>query len=289
MIIHSKKIITLGFATAFWKSLLPVLAGCLILLTSCQPKTKRHTQEGAGSQPVNETPIPPPSDIDADGGMDAGGGNGLKGRPLESYRVEIFVLPKLNLRLLDLLQKLEIKHEALAGDLMYIWKERNWYLVPVELEKLRAAKVGTYFGTDQIALQNLREVWINSEFFEKMNISTQIQLLVHEAVMGIRLLEFANSFNHCVLEKSNQLLPKYREQNGAGVYSEQKKHCAKKYKDNVLDQLTGDLARKKIKLSDEDYMSIRDLTYMLTHQLDALTNEDLENWLAVNPFRRYLK
>lgn len=63
---------------------------------------------------------------------------------------------------------------------------------------------------------------------------------------------------------------------------EQKKICAKKYKDNVLDQLAGDLAKKKIRLNDEDYMVIRDLTYLLTNKLDELSAQDLEDWLAIN-------
>lgn len=44
--------------------------------------------------------------------MDAGGGNGLKGRPLESYRVDILTLFEVQNKIENLIRKLENKHEA---------------------------------------------------------------------------------------------------------------------------------------------------------------------------------
>jgi hypothetical protein len=241
-----------------------------------------------GSAPTKESPLPQsPQSVETpqDGGIDAGGGNGVKGQPLESYRVSIFSLPEYTEKILPIIQDLQNKHEKLAADILYILKFRSWYFIPIELKTLPSAKIGAYFNTEQVALQNMKEIWVNSNLYNAMSVEAKGELLLHEIVMGIKLLSFGSGYNSCVAEACIDLLPKNETTGGADTFLEKKRNCARKNTSSILGQITDDLPKKTIKLNEEDYANVRELTHMLYTELNQINSEDLDSWLLANHFK----
>jgi hypothetical protein len=257
-----------------------------LLVVGCQPRSR--TDQQTGSAPTARSPLPLPLqqtiETPQDGGIDAGGGNGVNGQPLESYRVNILTLPEYTENILPIIQNLQNKHEVLAANIIYILKHRSWYFIPVELKTLPSAKIGTYFNTEQVALQNMKEIWVNSDLYNAMKPATKAELLIHEIVMGIKLLSFTTGYNQCLAEACLELLPKNETAGGADSYLAKKRNCARKHTSSAIEEITGDFTKKKIKLSEEDYANIRELTHMLSTELDLLNSEDLTSWLQLNHF-----
>lgn len=240
------------------------------LITGCQP------QKEVIHERVVEKNLPTPPK-DQFGGGDTGGGAGRDGRPLEDFIVNIQEDEDFRTILMPLILKIDKIHSRLAADLLHISKERSWFKIDVSLEKIPAFKMGVYFPTDQMALQNKKEVWIDNLIFTKMTSQNRAKLLLHELIMGIRLLEFASPLDLCLAKATTGLLP-----SGKDDYKENRKKCFDD-PDNAFDPNYG----HKISLEDIDYANIRKLTKMLFENSNDLTKEEIETFLKVNNFRKY--
>jgi hypothetical protein len=176
-----------------------------------------------------------------------GGGNGINGKPIESYAQDITSLPEYKQYIQPILAKLDTKIPALANDMRYLERNKNAYFVPVELLKMPEWIIGVYFETDQLALQTESELWVDSILYNRMrNQKDKATLLLHEMVMGLILLE-KNAFVEC------------------GRY--------------------GDCRRSR--LFYEDYENVRRLTNILMNRLESTSNEDLENLLMGMGYTSY--
>lgn len=250
-------------------------------LVACQGNketiVEKHYVTGNGDTSL---PVPPSNNA---GGIDGGGGgNGLDGKPLESFRVDLTQQDSYQRVRANVIEKLATRFPKFAADLIHISEERSWYLIPTELRNLPAARIGVSFKTDQIALQKLKEVWVNDLLFSKMAPHEQETLVLHELVMGVRLLQFSNLLDQCLV---NIAVIKLNPEN-ADKYKEARRECFKKYR-NAADVGDSIGLGKDIKLEDYDYETIRDITSMLMTKIDTLDPQELEDYMAARNFRKY--
>ena len=139
----------------------------------------------------------------------SGGGNGLDGKPLESYAQAIASLPEYESLVAPALASLENKLPTLAQDIREYTFQKSWYFVPTELSKLRAEQIGVFFPTDQLALQTSRSVWINHNLYRWNSLRDKGTLLMHELVMALRLqdrfecIRRRRSYTDCALTPSD--------------------------------------------------------------------------------------
>ncbi len=190
------------------------------------------------------------------GGTDStGGGNGIDSKPVEEYIVEINTTPSYKNFIFPLIIKLRTDYPTLANDFYHIAHQRIWYIVPVPLDTIPKNILGTYAVTDQIAIQDLGSIWINTQLFEKMNEKSQATLLVHEIVMGVRLMQYKEKVDHCIASVSSYALS-----GDYDAYHSKRSSCIKTYGYDL------NIPYQKFNLSSKDYDLIRKITYLLTQE-----------------------
>ncbi len=124
----------------------------------------------------------------ASGGRSDGGGNGINGRPIESYAVKISETTEYQQIILPVLELVGSKLPDFAEDMKSIANNKPWYFVPVTLDQLPSDLIGVAFPTDQDALQSQGAVWVDKNRYDSMkSASDRAHLLVHEMIMGIAL------------------------------------------------------------------------------------------------------
>jgi hypothetical protein len=275
-------------------------------LTACQPRGSSGGTGASGpvgvpspTSPGTPTPAgPTPGGGTGAGGLGGadpvGGGNGVEGLMIEDFRVYVSdtegnkqpgqkVFGDAYKRLdQKIFKKLILKFPKLAADLKFVANHKRWYVIPTELKSLPSGRIGVSFKTDQYGLQTPTEIYIDLRFFRDMSEAAQETLILHEMVMGVRLLEFANPLETClvnieVMTFSPELEKPYREKREA---------CFAKNKTwaNLGSTLN---MQKPYQLADSDYPFIRDMTSTLANQIDACNPQELEVWMEVNNFRKY--
>jgi len=216
---------------------------------------------------------------ESSGTVDGAGGNGVNGRPLESYQIDSRKLVGSYEDISRVFKALEDRVPRLAAVMLHIVRERSWYMIPVALDKIPPFKIGAFFPTDQIALQNLQEIWFDSKLFDGMNQQDQVRILLHEILMGVRLLEFAGDLDKCLAKAAIDLI----ESTPKRDYSTKRSQCYKDAQANLGSQLDN-LFGKKFELTEIDYSNIRYLTNFLLSDSDSLDSGELEAWLATHRF-----
>lgn len=216
---------------------------------------------GCQKSSLQGTPHKPPTTGEAQsGGMDSGGAGGLKGVPLESYQVDFRnafgeIYTEI---LLPLLNTVEIEFKPLAADLLHIILHRTWYLVPVDLNKIPASSMGIPLDNqvmDQLAVQTRNEIWINKIEFDKMASEHQIRLLLHELILGIRLMTYSAPLDHCLALGLRETTPLLSENN----FQERKDFCFEKYSSPEKQFKEYFESTPRLFLSLEDYEQVRHL------------------------------
>lgn len=115
------------------------------------------------------------------------GGNGLQGRPLESYIQDITSFAEYQEIVAPALALLKRKLPAFATEIENGATRKSWYLIPMDLRTLPSWRIGVAFPTDQIALQTLGAVWIDQDLYGRMAKVDRAILLMHELLMAHRL------------------------------------------------------------------------------------------------------
>ena len=139
--------------------------------------------------------------INSTGGGDAGGGNLLNGRPIESYSVDVKNSPEMKKALLVLGPLMHVDFNDLSSELDFVVHKKTWYLVPIPLSKIPSSELGVNFPTKQGALQDFEEIWIDKELFNKMSFNDRVFLLVHEIYMGIKIFSYESYSQQCEINK----------------------------------------------------------------------------------------
>ncbi len=252
-----------------------ILIGAIVL-TGCQQNEKIIIKE------VGASPSPSLPDLSQEGGSDTGGENGIGCSdnktcgPLESFQVDVYEREEFKTFIDPIIQKLGKIYRPLAADLIHLSRERRWYFVPVELNKIPAQKIGVSFKTDQLALHKKKEIWISSVFYDKMEMRKKAILLLHELVMGINLMKFQNPVDQCLAEAAKNLIDPGNESD----YRFARTVCMRDSDSNILDP-------RGIYLDGEDHSNIRDLTKILMDELDKVDEAELKAWLKSRKFRTY--
>jgi hypothetical protein len=153
------------------------LATCL-LLSSCQREIVREVVPGT---------------------VDVGGGNGVGGKPLGGWALKsVSELPEFKNVVQPILENLTKCFIPLAADMMHIAERRTWFMVPVALNEIPKTRLGAPFTTDQYAIQSYEEIWVNSKFYDAMKSEGRADLLLHELVVGVRILKDAHTVERCL-------------------------------------------------------------------------------------------
>lgn len=156
-------------------------------------------------QSSSPTPAPDVDITNARGGGDSvGGGSTINKKPLEAYAKTADQLPAYKSVVVPLLEKIELNYPRLAADFIHISQRRTWYFIPVALDSI-ASQIGAHSRTDQAALQDLGAVWFDSTIYDSMLEPDQGMLLVHELVMGARLLNFKSRQDRCFAKAALKL------------------------------------------------------------------------------------
>ena len=171
---------TMNFLPAF--VLLPLMALSAFALTACQPK-------GGGTSSPSPSPQSPTGPT-LEGTISGGGGNGCGGRVVETYARPIEGLNEYRLYVQPTLRVMSRSGDPLAAYLKWVAKEKTWFFVPCELQRLSTEQTGLAFmqGNDQLALHGENGIFIDQKKYEMKSSRDRATLLLHEMVMGARWL-----------------------------------------------------------------------------------------------------
>lgn len=177
------------------KKLIPISLIALVcqLLSACT-NPGQFPNAGGKSTPDNQV------QEDVMGTGDGGGGNALNYKMLESHLINPQELPIVKSRVAPLLKKIfPPSNPEDKGDIFAL---KNWYLAPMKLKSIPKDVLGIDFTPDrlqQVAIQTDRAIWIDSNYFEKMNEEEKARLIVHELLMGVYLTRFYTMSELCMM------------------------------------------------------------------------------------------
>lgn len=261
----------MNFRTAFL-----IMSSCFLL--ACQGENKETIREYVGTEhPHSQN----------QGGTDSGGGNGINGHNIEDYAVNIQKDESFREHVLPLILKIAETHPRFASDMIHITAERTWYKIPVALNTLEASQIGISFGDKQLqqfALQNLKSVWINTGHYNKFETNeSRARLLLHEILMGIRLMKLKNSLDNCYSEVAILKLDEGQQDR----YQKQRDSCSATYIFSSSDPVLLKGVNSKLDLTGDDYDNIRNLGVMLWAAKGEVSKVELDAYLKANSFRAY--
>ena len=203
----------------------------------------------------------------ARGTGDSGGGNGVEGRPLEAYTVDVTSTPEWQDHVAPIerhLRSIPSSTTDIAFGLESAAKGPTWYMVPVPLAKLPRKVVGAGVGSQhlqQLALNFDTEIWLDQKLYEASAPKDRATLLIHEAVMSFYRLKFFSQYEMCLRYQSRTFCDQYK---------------------RMYDQLDGTATVVKRKMTGKDHENVRALTnYLVTK---GTTTTELELWAM---FDRY--
>jgi|GEM_PF-4843165 hypothetical protein len=119
-----------------------------------------------------------------EGGMNSGGGNSLKGKMIESYRVDHRKLKGYNEVVVPVLNQLKERNPGFAKSFSQVSNKKTWFLVPAEFSTIPRAISGIPANTEQTALNKKEIVWISQNNFAAKSTDQAGILVLHEMVMN---------------------------------------------------------------------------------------------------------
>jgi len=126
----------------------------------------------------------------AKGDVDGGGGNRIGDQILDSYLAKRKVSHEKVLAILEKhLKNLDQRVPNFANLLRERIKVRNWFVVDknVKFKRLGNERKLLSFDSQQVAIQDNRDVFINSDEFSKLNAEEQVNLYMHELIMSLKV------------------------------------------------------------------------------------------------------
>jgi hypothetical protein len=171
----------------------PLYAVVLFSMSACTMGgstdiTHVKTPTNAPQQP-NLPGSPAPGPLGGNGTVTSGGGNGVDGSAVELRAVNIENLPEFKSLVLPTLRKMSAgQPDVLVAYLMWTVRQKAWYFIPYSLDTLPQQKTHLSFRSDQLAIHTEREIFIDANAYQKTSLKARATLLLHEMVMGARLL-----------------------------------------------------------------------------------------------------
>lgn len=251
---------------------------CIAIATACT--TNKETIIISPTSPSQSTQLPNPGM----GGTDSAGGNGFDGKPLESYAANIIIKSEFT-KLKTLITNVAKVSPSYAARLLYIAKEKRWYFLATELKNIPSSLIGSALeSTEQIALQTRGEVWINTLIYGKMEQSDQTILLLHELVMGTRIMEFQDRLDDCLAaaeEYDMGVLTGENSDQKEKSYRDARMACNLEF--GGIGHAADPILQQGLSLEKSDYMNVRYLVTELWNNQGKVSN-DLEPWLKAKKF-----
>ena len=247
---------------------------CIVFISlvtlACQKKSDINVH-----MPKTHTPTPMVQQQEpTQGTVDGGGCNGIHGLCLEAYQQDIVQFPEYQKYIQPILDRLHRKLPIFATNLEYIANKRSWYFIPEKLKNITSNKLEVAFATEQVALQGMFEIWIDKKMYKEMSLEKRAKLLLHEMLMGNKILEFHNFFEICNANSSNLMEIEY---------------CSIQeniYKSNSAFAEIGK-SKDKIKIEAQDYLAIREITNALLSNKEPQATDGLVSWLNNLKHREY--
>lgn len=180
---------------------------------------------------------------------DRAGGNGVNGRPLESWVKDITQFNEFQTIVAPAIEKLKSKSPQLAANLLRVAHLKNWYFLPVRLPEIPSERLGVTFKTDQYALQSQREIWFDDDLYQNLKQpSFRAMILTHELVMGLKL---------------------------SALYSTNPA-CSERVRSYACE------------LTNSDYESVRDLSIIILEKQNKYSAQELSKYLNDNNFGQFV-
>lgn len=261
----------------------------MFFIVSCNNEGS-NSRPASGASGFKDNSFPPPN-MNQGGTGSTGGGNGIDGKPLESYIDRELKSKKY---FIDFVQPLFInlakEFPRLAADFYHLLNERDWYFVPSKLESVSKNILGAYGITDQYALQDLNKIWINSIEFNKMTDRDQATLIIHEIIMGIGLLKYKTHQDQCIAKAAVVLFSEDKASENdfdmMGIsekklteYNKAKEHCREVY------AYINGIQNEKFVLDSNDYDFIRKIVSLLV--AEKIDFKEIKSLIKSNQFREY--
>ncbi|MFN8846498.1 MAG: hypothetical protein ACK5V3_01855 [Bdellovibrionales bacterium] len=189
------------------------------------------------------------------GGTDnTGGGSGIDGKTFEDYiERDITKLPSFQKVVFPIFEKIKLSSPNLAADFYHIAHQREWYFVPGPVKKISESIIGAYSKSEQLALQDLNKVWIDRKLFSEMSENAQGNLILHEIIMGIRLMQYQDKMDQCIARMSIYALNPETMKN----YKEKKFKCRRSFP-----RVPG-FEKQSFNLNKNDYDTVRKIVVLL--------------------------
>jgi hypothetical protein len=165
------------------------------------------------TQPANPQAGNSPNTGPTPGGGDPAGGNGLCGKPVESYSTDITqleeyktVLQPIGEKIKELQEKATKESGGSSSNLAEkdffktISRLRTWYIACIDLSAIEKEKIGMGFSKDpveQLALQTESEIFIDGRKWDKMKVEERGHLLLHELMMSYYMFRFQDFREIC--------------------------------------------------------------------------------------------
>ena len=151
-----------------------------------------------------------PGGVVTQGTVSGGGGNGCDGKAFEAYAKNITTLDEYKLFIRPLLRRMsEESADPLVTYMMWAAEEKAWYFAPCALDKLSSAQVGVDGDSDQLARHREHGIQIyaiedsknakNAKTYYQKKMKAKAALLLHEMVMGARLLMKKSAKEQCTV------------------------------------------------------------------------------------------
>ena len=249
--------------------LMLVSLNCVYFFVACQPK--KGTQSTTSPGPAEPTtPVNPDSKGTSDQG---GGGNLINGKPLDFYKKDITELPEFIKYIQPIDEKLNDLREDNQADngvtyLRTSVKRKTWYLLPVKLDEIEAARIGTNFKSDQGAYQTENEVFISELVYKDLNEEHKAQLLLHEIVMAFYLVKYEDGRFYCEAFKKAKV----------------REGCLSTFSDLSSKEEFKPAQKDGKFLEPEEYESIRHVTEWLYTQYKTMTRLQFEEKMVEKKF-----
>lgn len=188
-----------------------------------------------------------------EGNSNGGGGNGINGKPIESYAIDIRTLTSYQNKVVAVEKMIRKKLPDFVDDFTSAARTKTWYFVPVALQQLSNKTIGAPIRgkTDQMAFQTAASVWVDDRKFQAAPLARQGDLLVHELVMSL-MMDYVDRLR------------------GSG---------------SILDCKISDSC--DLSIHPDEYEKIRTLTDLLLHKLTHISSKDLSDKLYDLIWARY--
>jgi hypothetical protein len=127
------------------------------------------------------------------GPSDGGGGDTCNNKMIESYKVDIVLLPEYK----EFVQPVIDKVTKDGSPLMITPFLKTWYIIDCKLKNIPPERKGLYLETYQTAIHTSREIFIDASSYKKMAQEEKGKLLLHEMVMAYYLMKYLSLEDIC--------------------------------------------------------------------------------------------